>query len=109
MAQPARPAQSPPEKFSRAVARARPPVTARETPRETMFCSIRQALGRSAAAPAPDPPAARLINTSSGDPVTKFSEAFTALNGKLVLAASPAEARSKLQTMLAGKSVVASP
>jgi L-lactate dehydrogenase complex protein LldG len=83
-------------------------VTARETPRETMFSSIRQALGRSAAAPAPDPPAARLINTSSGDPVTKFSEAFTALNGKLVLAASPAEARSKLETMLAGKRVVAS-
>ncbi len=78
------------------------------TPRETMFSSIRQALGRSSGDPAPKPPAARLNSVPSGDPVAKFSEAFTALNGKLVLAANPAEARSKLETLLAGKRVVAS-
>jgi L-lactate dehydrogenase complex protein LldG len=78
------------------------------TPRETMFSSIRQALGRSSGTPAPQPPAVRLKTVSSGDPVAKFSEAFTALNGKIVLAANPVEARTKLETLLAGKRVVAS-
>jgi len=79
------------------------------TPREIIFSSIRAALGRSPGDPTPEPPAPRLVQSlAAADPVVAFSEAFTALAGKIIMAASPADAKSQLQAMLAGKRVVAS-
>ena len=73
-----------------------------------MFSSIRGALGRSPGASTPEPPAVRLGTFPTDDLVAKFSEALRALNGKVVLAASPTDARSQLEAMLAGKRVVGS-
>jgi L-lactate dehydrogenase complex protein LldG len=78
------------------------------TPRETIFSAIRSALGRSSGDPVLEPPAVRLSDYPTEDPVAKFSEALRALAGKVVIVATPSEARSRLEAMLAGKRVVAS-
>jgi len=50
----------------------------------------------------------RLAEFREGDPVGKFSEALTALAGKVVIVATAEEARRRLESMLEGKRVVAS-
>jgi len=50
----------------------------------------------------------RFADYPTDDPVTKFSEALTALAGKVVLVPTLSEAHSQLGTMLEGKRVVAS-
>jgi L-lactate dehydrogenase complex protein LldG len=78
------------------------------TPRDAIFSRIREALGRAPADPVEQPPPVRLTDFPHEDLPAKFSEALTALNGKVVLVPDLAAAHAQLRTMLAGRRVVAS-
>jgi L-lactate dehydrogenase complex protein LldG len=78
------------------------------TPRDIIFSRIKAALGRAPGDPAEQPPAVRLTDFPREDPVATFSDALSALGGTVIKAPDLAEAHRQLETMLAGKRVVAS-
>lgn len=78
------------------------------TPRDVIFSRIKAALGDAPGDRGEPPPAVRLADFSQEDPVAKFSDALTALAGKVITVPDVAAAHRQLGTMLAGKRVVAS-
>ncbi|HWB96633.1 MAG TPA: lactate utilization protein [Bryobacteraceae bacterium] len=81
------------------------------TAREAIFSRVRTALGRQAGQPVPPPPVWPLDAGSAGVPerVDLFRRSLEALNGKVVLVHSQAEAGAAVAAILDGRTAVASP
>lgn len=81
------------------------------TSRDQMLTRVRGALGRSPGDPAPAPPPVRLIlpETQIADRVGRFSSALTALAGKVSIVQNLAHAKTALESILEGRTVVVSP
>jgi hypothetical protein len=78
--------------------------------RERTLASIRAALGRSAEAPVPGPPAVRLRHGSStpAQRALQFKTALEALGGNVTIVPTPADVRACLESILCGRKAAAS-
>lgn len=74
--------------------------------RNEMMARIRGALDRTEGEAVPAPPPVRLGPNPEFDRVRRFTEALTALGGSVVEVGDTAEARERLNAMLAGKTFV---
>lgn len=78
-------------------------------PRDEMLSRVRAALGR-AAGPPPEPPPVMLHygSLSAGERAAQFTAALTALGGTVTIVGTLAEARAQVETLLAGRTGIAS-
>jgi L-lactate dehydrogenase complex protein LldG len=78
--------------------------------RDEALDRVRTALGRTAGGPVPEPPAVLLQPSASPveERVVKFTQALTALAGKVAVVGTLAEARTHVESVLAGRRAIAS-
>ncbi len=80
------------------------------TSRDEILSRIGSALGRTAGDPVPDAPPVllRYAASSRQERIALFSEALVALAGRVSVAATPAEARAYVESVLGGRRAIAS-
>ena len=80
------------------------------TSRDAILGRVREALGRKAGDPVPSAPPVRLDvpEADIAARIATFKERFEALNGKLRIVATPAEARAAVEEILKGRAAIAS-
>lgn len=78
--------------------------------REELLGRVRTALGRSAGQPVPEPPPLRLVipEMDQASRIASFRERLEALNGKVRIVATPAEAKPAVEEILNGRTAIAS-